>query len=110
MATTSDAATVTITLPGGMVPTPGDVPAPTMGEGFAGALAPGVTLTTYGGGTVAQLEADASTAGATSVSVTDSGTFVVLVVGAPSFVNQAFNDLFSDGVPANTVVLVLVSS
>ena len=87
-----------------------DVPAPTMGEGFAGALAPGVTLTTYGGGTVAQLEADASTAGATSVSVTDSGTFVVLVVGAPSFVNEDFDNLFPDGVPANTVVLVLVSS
>ena len=103
-------ATVTITLPGGMVPPMVDVPAPTMGEGFAGALAPGVTLTTYGGGTVAQLNADASTAGATSVAVTDSGTFVVLVVDGPSFVNRAFNDLFPDGVPANTVVLVLVAS
>ena len=107
---TSVPATVTVTLPGGMVPPMVDVPAPTMGEGFAGALAPGVTLTTYGGGTVAQLNADASTAGATSVAVTDSGTFVVLVVDGPSFVNRAFNDLFSDGVPAGTVVLVLVSS
>lgn len=99
----SAAGTVTVILPGG-------APTPTPGAGFGAPLDVGVTATTYGGGTVAQLETDASAAGATSVSVTSAGDFVVLIVGAPAFVNQAFNDLFPTGVPAGTVVIVLVTS
>ena len=98
---TSVAATVSIILPGG-------APAPTPEAGFGAALVTGVNLTTYGGGTVAQLEVDATDGDATSVSVTVAGDFIVLVVGAPAFVNQAFSDNFPDGVPAGTVVLVLV--
>lgn len=100
---TSDAATVNVVLPGGSG-------TPTPGAGFTDALVAGVNLTTYGGGTVEQLATDAGAAGAVSVSVTDSGAFVIYIVGAPSFVNQAFADLFTAGVPAGTVVLVLVTS
>lgn len=99
----SAAATVTIILPGGSSTTPG--------AGFGTALVAGVNLTTYGGGTLAQLATDATAAGATSVSVTSGGSFLVHVVGAPDFVNAAFAANFADGnVPAGTVVLVLVSS
>ena len=100
---TSAAATVTIILPGVS-------PTPTPGAGFADTLVAGVTLTTYGGGTVAQLGTDATAAGATSVSVTSGGTFIVYIVGAPDFVNQAFVDNFPSDVPAGQVVLVLVTS
>jgi hypothetical protein len=99
---TSAAATVTIILPGGTSTTPG--------AGFTTALVVGVNLTTYGGGTVAQLGTDAAAAGATSVSVTVGGSFVVYVVGAPDFVNVDFATNFSGGVPAGTVVLVLIQS
>lgn len=83
--------------------------APTPGAGFAGTLSAGVNLTTYGGGSVEQLGTDATDAGASSVSVTVDGAFIVYVVGAPAFVNQAFTDQYPDGVPAGTVVLVLSS-
>jgi len=99
---TSAAATVTVTI--------GGVPAPTPGAGFATALVAGVNLTTYGGGTLAELATDAAAGGATSVSVTVAGAFLVHVVGAPDFVNAAFAANFPTGVPAGTVVLVLVSS
>jgi hypothetical protein len=99
---TSNTATVTIILPGGTSTTPG--------AGFTTALVTGVNLTTYGGGTVAQLGTDAAAAGATSVSVTVGGSFVVYVVGAPDFVNVDFATNFSGGVPAGTVVLVLIQS
>jgi len=84
-------------------------PVPTPAAGFAGDLSSGVNLTTYGGGTVEQLGTDAADAGATSVVVTVEGAFIVYVVGAPAFVNQAFTDQYPDGVPADTVVLVLAS-
>ena len=100
---TSAAATVTIILPGG-------TPTPTPGAGFTDALVAGVNLTTYRGGTVLQLATDAAAAGATSVSVTSAGAFIVHVVGAPDFVNAAFAANFPDDVPSGQVVLVLVSS
>ena len=100
---TSATATVTIILPGG-------TPTPTPGAGFADALVAGVNLTTYRGGTVLQLATDAAAAGATSVSVTSAGAFIVHVVGAPDFVNAAFAANFPDDVPSGQVVLVLVSS
>lgn len=99
----SDAAIITVVLAGGS-------PTPTPGAGFTDALVAGVNLTTYGGGTLVQLATDAAAAGATSVSVTSSGSFLVHVVGAPDFVNAAFAANFPSDVPAGTVVLVLVSS
>lgn len=100
---TSAAATVTVTIGGAIAPTPG--------AGFNDPLVAGVNLTSYGGGTLSQLATDAAAGGATSVSVTSGGAFLVHVVGAPDFVNAAFAANFAGGdVPAGTVVLVFVGS
>ncbi len=99
---TSVAATITLTLPAAAV-----VETVAAATGFDGTIVAGVNLTTHAGGTVTAMAADAVAAGATSVSVTSAGSFIVHVVGAPSFVNQAFTDHFTDGVPAGTVMLVV---
>ena len=99
----SAAQTATITLPAAPVA----VVAPTLTGGFATTVSTGVNLTTYGGGTVAELDADGVVAGATSISVTVDGAYVVYVVGAPEFVNAAFNAQFPTSVPNGTVVLVV---
>ena len=99
----SAAQTATITLPAAPVA----VVAPTLTGGFATTVSTGVNLTTYGGGTVAELDADGVVAGATSISVTVDGAYVVYVVGAPEFVNAAFNAQFPTTVPFGTVVLVV---
>ena len=99
---TSVAAAITITLPAAAV-----VETVAAATGFDGTIVAGVNLTTHAGGTVTAMAADAVAAGATSVSVTSAGSFIVHVVGAPSFVNQAFTDHFTDGVPAGTVMLVV---
>lgn len=75
--------------------------------GFSPAVVPGSTLTVYGGGTVAQLESDVIAAGASTVAVTVDGAFVVLVAGAPSFVNDEFNAAFPNGLPVGTPMLVI---
>ena len=99
----SVAAVGTITLPAAPVV----VAAPTLTGGFAATLSTGVNLTTYGGGTVAELDADGVAAGATSISVTIDGAFVVYVVSAPEFVNAAFNAQYPTSVASGTVVLVV---
>ncbi|GMU39600.1 MAG: 6,7-dimethyl-8-ribityllumazine synthase [Chloroflexota bacterium] len=82
-------------------------PAPGAGEGaggFTGSIAPsGVSLVVYGGGTVAQLAADAAAAGVKTISVTVDGAFKVYVVGAPAFVNAGFPATLA----ANTPVIVV---
>jgi len=100
---TSAAATVTIVLPGGS----GTV---TPGAGFSTEIVAGFNISQYNGGTVAQMAADAAAAGATTVSVTVEGGFLTYVVGAPAFVNAAFEANFPDGIPAGTGVLVIVGS
>jgi len=75
--------------------------------GFASPLSVGVTITTYNGGPVDQLTAEAQSVGVKSVAVSSGGKLVVLVPGAPSFVNKAFDNLFPANVPAGTVVLVV---
>ena len=75
--------------------------------GFSAAITPGVTLTVYGGGSVEQLSIEAADEGATTVAVTSSGKFVVLVPGAPSFVNTDFTAKFPFTVPAGTLLLIL---
>jgi hypothetical protein len=99
----SVAAAGSITLPAAPVV----VAAPTLTGGFAATLSTGVNLTTYGGGTVAELDADGVAAGATSISVTIDGAFVVYVVSAPEFVNAAFNAQYPTSVASGTVVLVV---
>lgn len=78
------------------------------GSGFGNEPIAGINLTTYSGGSVAQLERDAATVGAASIFITRSSAWVGLAVGGPGFVNQAFVDAFPTGVPAGTVMLVWV--
>jgi hypothetical protein len=99
---TSAAATVTVTIGGSTTPTPG--------AGFSTEIVAGFNISQYNGGTVAQMAADAAAAGATTVSVTVEGGFLTYVVGAPAFVNAAFEANFTDGIPAGTGVLVIVGS
>lgn len=76
---------------------------------FTPDLVPGVNLTTYSGGTVAELTSDAAGFGVTSIAVSSGGKLIVLVVGAPAFVNAAFEAHFTAGVPAAAVMIVLVA-
>jgi hypothetical protein len=99
---TSAAATVTVTIGGSTTPTPG--------AGFSTEIVAGFNISQYNGGTVAEMAADAAAAGATTVSVTVEGGFLTYVVGAPAFVNAAFEANFTDGIPAGTGVLVIVGS
>jgi len=77
------------------------------GGGFSTPITAGVTLATYKGGSVAQLEAEALGAGASAVSTSVGGKLVVLVPGAPTFVNKAFTALYPGGVPTGTSFLIV---
>ena len=62
-------------------------------------------LAVFTGGTVAQLEAAAKNAGASGVWVQDSsGSFALLVVAGPAFINDAFRARFTSGLPTNSAV------
>jgi len=67
----------------------------------------GVNTAIWGGGSVSQLAAAVASAGGISVTVFVNGAPVVLIPGAPDFVNAAFNAAFPTGVPAGTIVLVV---
>ncbi len=79
----------------------GDVPA-----------AGGVGLASFGGGSVAELDAAADAQGCAlnSVWVTSQGRLVGHVVGAPDFVNAPFAALFPEGMPQGTLVLVVCAT
>lgn len=102
------AATGTLT-PAQKTITVSGAPAPGTGGGtgtggFTGSIAPaGVSLVVYGGGTTAQLAADAAAQGIKTISVTVGGSFQVYVVGAPAFVNANFPATLA----ANTPVIVV---
>ncbi len=75
---------------------------------FASTPSRGVNLTSYSGGTIADLAALAASANVTSVAVTAGGRFITLVIGAPAFVNQPFEAHFAAGIPPSTAMLILV--
>jgi len=83
-------------------------PPPATGDGtFTSApAASGVSIVVFNGGTVAQLAETAAGLDVVSISATVDGAFVVYVVGAPAFVNAAFNAAFPDGLAAGTAVIL----
>jgi len=82
-------------------------PPPAESGSFTGTIAAsGVSLVVFDGGTVEALASAAADAGLVSVSLTVDGKFVVYIVGAPAFVNAAFNAAFADGIAASTPVIV----
>jgi hypothetical protein len=75
---------------------------------FTGTIAPsGVSLVTFGGGTLAEFAAAGTATGAVSVWTTVGGSFIGWIPGAPAVVNAAFFAQFADGVPAGTIVIIV---
>ena len=78
--------------------------------GFSQGLVPGFNLASYGGGPLAQIQAELAEVGASSLAVSSNGAFVIHIVGAPGFVNADFASTFPDGLPAGASVLVIVAT
>ena len=75
-------------------------------ECLRGPIAEGFSALVYEGGSVADIEACADARDITALYVLDDGDWVAYVLGAPDFVNRPFADLFPDGVPAITPLIV----
>ena len=67
-----------------------------------GAVSEGFSLVVYEGGRVEDLAACAQSRSVTALYVPHEGEYVSYILGAPDFVNSAFVELFSDGVPPVT--------
>ena len=75
-------------------------------ECFRGAVSDGFSFVLARGDTVQATVACAQAHGISSLYALEDGAWVSYVVGAPPFVNAAFIDVFSNGVPALTPLLV----
>ncbi len=71
-----------------------------------GAVAEGLSLVVYEGGSVAELAACAESRGIGALYVLHEGGYLVHIPGAADFVNEAFAAVYADGVPALTPLLV----
>ncbi len=71
-----------------------------------GRVAPRFSLVVYDGGSVEDLTTCATANDVTAVYLRDGGEWISLIVGAPNFVNQRFRDLFPEGVPPLTPLVV----
>ncbi len=67
-----------------------------------GEIVEGFSLVLYEGGSVDDLAACAEEAGLAALHALDDGGWVSYILGAPEFVNLAFGELFTDGLPAVT--------
>ena len=67
-----------------------------------GGIVEGFNLVLYEGGSVDELEACAEGAGLAALYILDDGVWVSYILGAPDFVNAAFRELFTDGLPSST--------
>ena len=80
-----------------------DAPAPPC---FRGAVALGFSLVVYAGGSVEELVTCAQSRRGTALYTLHDGDYVPYILGAPDFVNSSFGELFADGVPATTPLIV----
>ena len=67
-----------------------------------GEIGVGFNLVVYEGGSVGELVACAEGAGLAALYVLNDGIWVSYILGGPEFVNAAFRELFTDGVPVAT--------
>ena len=67
-----------------------------------GEIVEGFSLVVYEGGSVDDLVACAEGVGLAAVYALNDGIWVSYILGAPEFVNAAFRELFTDGVPVAT--------
>ena len=75
-------------------------------ECLRGATAGGFSLVVYEGGSVDDLEACARSLDVAAVYALHEGEYVPYILGAPDFVNRVFAELFADGVPSVTPLVV----
>ena len=71
-----------------------------------GEIAEGFSLVLYEGGSVEELVACARDRIVTAVYALHEGTYIPYILGAPDFVNRVFAELFADGVPSVTPLVV----
>ena len=71
-----------------------------------GEIVEGFNLVVYEGGSVDDLEACAEGAGLAALYTLNDGVWVSYILGAPEFVNAAFRELFTDGLPVATPLVV----
>jgi hypothetical protein len=75
---------------------------------FSGSIADvGVSLVVFSGGALADLVAAAEAESVVTIAVTVDGDFLIHVIGAPAFVNAAFNAHFSGDVAAETPMVLV---
>ena len=94
-------------------PAPEEVAGPTPEEAagpapdcLRGAVAMGFSLVVYAGGSIENLVACAESRNVVALYALDGGEYVSYVLGAPTFVNWPFRELYADGVPALTPLTV----
>ena len=75
-------------------------------ECLRGAAAPGLSLAVYEGGSVGELVACAESRQVTALYALHGGEFVPYIAGAPEFVNQPFHELYRDGLPRLTPLIL----
>ena len=80
-----------------------DGPAPPC---FRGAVALGFSLVVYAGGSVEELVDCAQGRHGTALYTLHDGGYVPYILGAPEFVNSSFGELFADGLPATTPLII----
>ena len=67
-----------------------------------GEIATGFNLVLHEGGSIGDLEACAEGVGLAALYALDDGVWVSYILGAPELVNEAFRELFADGLPVAT--------
>ena len=75
-------------------------------ECLRGELARGFSLVVYAGGDVDELGACAEEFGISAIFALVDGEYVSYIPGAPEFVNAPFRELFIDGIPVSTPLIV----
>ncbi len=75
-------------------------------ECLRGDIAEGLSLVVYEGGSVDELESCARSADITALYALSEGVYLSSILGAPGFVTQPFRDLFADGLPLMTPLVV----
>ena len=75
-------------------------------ECLRGDIVAGFSLVVYEGGSVDELEACAQSRDVAALYTLSEGEFVSYILGAPAFVTRPFRDLFADGLPFMTPLVV----
>ncbi len=75
-------------------------------ECLRGTVATGFSLVLYQGGVIEELVACAESRDITAIYALDEGGYFPYILGAPEFVNRAFRELFTGGLPATSPLIV----